>query len=269
MRASKARLTRLGRVRNVVKRTQGRNIHLRINLTLYSTALAGSTTRVEDDFCVHASEKNEADCPIRVAEDGAAQEDHLEIDGGFLTVSGGGSVELVHVWIGTVAIDSERGGCTECGGAKVGESRGGVAGLEVCLSVEVLGFDKGDVVVLGGGAYEDVCGDGFVVEDLDKVADMDVLPEGLGPVQGGVGVGLDRGVGGRAGARRDDAPDKGARFGAGEVWVGPGRPREDTDGGMVDAAVGLVAFNVLVCILDGGDGEDDDEGQDDEAGGDG
>lgn len=116
-----------------------------------------------------------------------------------MTVAGDGSVELVHVGVGTVAFDSEGvgGTGTVVGRAEVSESGRGIAGLEVRLSVEVLGFDKGDVVVFGGSAYKDVSGDRFIVQDFDKVADADVLPEGLGPVYaliGGVIVELDRGI---------------------------------------------------------------------------
>lgn len=67
----------------------------------------------------------------------------------------------------------------------------------------------------------------------------------------------------------DDAPDKSATLGAREVWVGPVWTREDSDGGVVDVAVRLMALNVLVTIFDGSDAEDDKEGQYDETGGDG
>lgn len=55
----------------------GRNLHLRVDLTLYSATLAWRTARVEDNLGVHAREEDESDSPIRVAEDGATQEDHL------------------------------------------------------------------------------------------------------------------------------------------------------------------------------------------------
>ena len=120
----------------------------------------------------------------------------------------------------------------------------------------------------------------MVVRDFDKVADADVLPEDSVPVYVGSGVvmvELDGGVGGwgRLGvavgtdAFRDDAPDKGASLCAGEVGIGPGGAGEDSDGGVVDAAVRLVALDVFVRVLDGGDSEDDDDGEEDEAGGDG
>lgn len=199
-----------------------------------------------------------------------------------MSVAGHGRVELVHVGIGTVAFDCEgveRAGAV-ASGAKIGKGRGRIARLEVGLAVEVLGFDKGDVLVLGGGAYKDVCGDRFVVRDSDKVADVDVLPEDALPVyvgSGAVMVELDGGVGecGRlgvglgTGAFRDDAPDKGASLCAGEVVIGPAWAREDPDGGVVDAAVRLVALDVFVRVLDGGDSEDDDDGEEDEAGRDG
>ena len=79
------------------------------------------------------------------------------------------------------------------------------------------------------------------------------------------------GLGVSAGASMfgDDAPDKGATLGAGEVWVGPAGTREDSDGGVVDATVRLMALNVFVSVLDGSDAKDDDDGQEDEAGRDG
>lgn len=280
MMARIARLMRLKGVRHACGNERG-GVHLGVDLALYPAAFAWRTARVEDDLGVDAGEEDEADGPIGVAEDGAAEEDHLQIDGGLLSVAGDGSVELVHVGVGTVALHLERveGAGAVLGGAQVGKGGGRIAGLEVGLAVEVLGLDKGDVVVLGGRTDEDVGGDGLVVEDLDKVADADVLPEGLGPVRGAVGVcgvELDGGLGERglgAGAGRDaagdDAPDKGASLGAGRVWVGPGGAGEDADGGVVHAAVGLVALDVFVGILDGGDAEDDDDGEKDEAGGDG
>ena len=101
-----------------------------------------------------------------------------------MSVASDGSVELVHVGVRTVAFDCEwveRTGAV-LGGAKISESRGRVAGLEVGLPIKVLGFDKGDVLVLGGSAYKDVRGDRLVVHDFHKVADADVLPEDFGPV---------------------------------------------------------------------------------------
>jgi hypothetical protein len=269
---------------------EARNVHLRVYLTLYSAALAWSTARVEDDLGIHASEEDETHCPICIPEDGATQEDHLDVDGGSLSVTSDGSVELVHVGIWTVAFDYEwveRTGAV-LGCAKISESRGRVTGLEVGFPIEVLGFDKGDVLVLGGSAYKDVRGDRLVVHDFHKVADADVLPEGLGPVyvwgplmREGVGravmVELDGGVRGCGGLGvsagtdtcGDDAPDEGAALGAGEVWVGPAWTREDSDGGVVHATVRLMALDVFVSVLYGGDAEDDDDGEEDEAGRDG
>lgn len=269
---------------------EARNVHLRIDLTLYSAALAWSTAGVEDDLGIHASEEDKTDCPVCIPEDGATQEDHLDIDGRRLSVASDGSVEPVHVGVRTVAFDCERVERTSAvlGCAKISESRGRVAGLEVGLPIKVLGFDKGDVLVLGGSAYKDVGGDRFVVHYFHKVADADVLPEGLGPVyiwgpvmREGVGravlVELDgrvRGCGGlwvsaRTDTLGDDAPDKRAALGAGEVWVGPARTREDPDGGVVHAPVRLMALNVFVSVLDGSNAEDDDDGEEDEAGRDG
>lgn len=209
---------------------KGRNVHLRIYLTLYSAALAWGTARVEDDLCVHTSEEDESDGPICIPKDCATQEDHLDIDGRCLSVASDGSVELVHVGVRTFAIDCEwvGGAGAILGGAKVSESRGRIAGLEVGLSIEVLGFDKGDVLVLGGSAYKDICGDRLVVHDFDKVADTDVLPDVLAPVYvGSLVIGEDMVVldGGvrrhgrlwvavKRGTLGDDAPDKGTTLGA-------------------------------------------------------
>ena len=160
------------------------NVHLRINLTLYFAALAWSTTRVKNDLGIHASEEDKTDGPISVAEDGATQENHLDIYRGFLSVASYGSIEPVHVGIGTVAFDCERVELSGAvlRGAKIRKSRRGIARLEVGFAIEVLSFEKGDVFVIRGSAYKDVCGNGIVVHDFDKVADAYVLPEGLAPV---------------------------------------------------------------------------------------
>lgn len=212
-----------------------KSVHLRIDLTLYSAAFAWGTARVEDDLGIHTSEEDNADGPICVPEDSATQENHLDIDGRHLSVASNSSVELVHVGVRTVAFDCEgiEGTGAVLGGAKVSKGRRRVAGLEIGLSIEVLGFDKGDVLVLRGSAYKDVRRNRFVVHDFHKVADADVLPEGLAPVYVG-GLVIRKGIGGvvvvvldgrvrwhgRLGITagrvtlRDDAPDKSATLGA-------------------------------------------------------
>ena len=228
IRASRARLTRLDTSKDGHKRMEAGNVHLRVDLTLYSATLAWRTARIEDDLGIHASEEDETNGPVSVPEDGATQEHHLDIDWRSLPVARDGRVELVHVGIGTVAFDCERveGTGAVLGGVKIRESGGRIAGFEVGLAIKVLGFDKGDVLVLGGSAYKDVGGNGFVVHDLDKIANADVLPEGLGPVCVGMREGIGRvvmveldggvcgggrlGVSGGTGTFWDDAPDKSA-----------------------------------------------------------
>ena len=49
---------------------EARNVHLRIDLTLYPATLARSTARVEDDLGIRAGEEDETDGPICIPEDG-------------------------------------------------------------------------------------------------------------------------------------------------------------------------------------------------------
>lgn len=129
IRASRARLIILETTKHGHQGMETRCEHLRIDLTLYSAALAWSTARVEDDLGVHASEEDKADGPIRIPKDSATQEDHLDIDGRYLSVASDGSVELVHVGVRTVAFDCEwvEGTGAVLGGAKISESRRRIA----------------------------------------------------------------------------------------------------------------------------------------------
>lgn len=119
---------------------EARSIHLGIGLTLYSAALAWSTARVEDDLGIHTSEEDEADDPVCVSEDGATQEDHLDIDRRHLSVASDSCVEFVHVGVRTVAFDCKgvEGTGAVLGRAKISENGRCISGLEVSLSIEVL-----------------------------------------------------------------------------------------------------------------------------------
>jgi len=90
-----------------------------------------------------------------------------------LVVDGDRGGELVHLNLGTVALDPEdvlrvraRRSAVE-----VREGRDRMSRLEVRLSVQVLRLDKRHVLVLARRADEYVSGDALVVHDLDKVAD--------------------------------------------------------------------------------------------------
>jgi len=203
-----------------------------INLTLNPATFARSATGVEDDLGVHTGEEHDTDSPSCIPENGTTQHDHLDIGRGLFSVASNGGVELVQVDVGTVAFDRE---CVECVGAVLGSAKirkkwDGIAGLEVSLAIEILGFEKSDVLVLGGRAYKHIRGDRFILRDFYKVAYADILPESILPVNVDVFllmkrigrvrmVELDGGVRRRLGVIlgmgtfRNNPPDKGTTLG--------------------------------------------------------
>lgn len=76
------------------------------------------------------------------------------------------------------------------GGPKVGQDRTSTPRLEVCLSIQVLCLYKGNILLLGSGADEDISRDGIIVENFDDITDSDVFPGSDLPMGAGVARGV-------------------------------------------------------------------------------
>ncbi|KAJ7702638.1 hypothetical protein B0H17DRAFT_1127588 [Mycena rosella] len=88
-----------------------------------------------------ASEKHDADDPAGVADDGATEERHGEVDRCGLVANKDDAVEAIHVVVWALAIDAEHrifGRSARGGVAEMGECRHSMARLEICPAVEVL-----------------------------------------------------------------------------------------------------------------------------------
>lgn len=139
-------------------RVQTKNSHLRVHLPLDLAPLAGRAARVHDNLRVGSGEEDDTDDPGRVPDDTTSQKRRLEVDRVFLVGSAVGAglddgrVKPEHVDVGGFAVDLEPGGSARLGGSKVRELGNGMTRLEVRLSVQVLGLDVGDVLLLRGGA---------------------------------------------------------------------------------------------------------------------
>ena len=147
--------------------------------------LAGGATRVENDLGVLTGVDYEADNPFGVAEDGSAQQRLVNVDWVFSIGHVKGSGEPIHVVVGwfTVYGEGDVGVCAGFGVTKVGQFRASTSRLEVRLSVQVFRFDEGHVLFLGSRTDDDVCGDRFVVVDLDEISNLDILPSTLTPTR--------------------------------------------------------------------------------------
>ena len=184
--------------------------------------------------------------------------------------------------------------------AEVGKRRDGIARLEIGLAVQILGLDKGDVLVLARCANEYVSGDALMVEDFDKVANAQVLPGAALPVWSGSRTVANTvvvifGFGSAAGGRSNGLLEG---FGCDRVrkrLTGLGKPIfadpggqsadksfalrlhcvaihivststiEDMDFRMVDDPIRLMAFDVLICILDRSHADNNGQGKNGQA----
>lgn len=157
----------------------------RVHLPLHLAPLARSASRIEDELGVEASVHNDADDPLRIPQDGTAEQRRLQIDGEALVVDNDGGGKLVHQSLRAVALDLELAVWARAGFgiAEVGERRDGIPRLEVGLAVQIFSFDERDVVVLARRANEYVSRDALMVHDLDKVADAQVLPRSALPAR--------------------------------------------------------------------------------------
>jgi hypothetical protein len=135
---------------------------LRVHLPLDLGPLGRCATRVENDLGVSTGEEHDTDDPASVLQDATSQDGRLEgdrVDQGrlvrLLSVLVGQndrSVELVHVDISRFGVDAETSLFQSGGSAKVRQFRDTVSGLQVGLSIQVLGLDETDVFLLGSAA---------------------------------------------------------------------------------------------------------------------
>ena len=127
-------------------------------MSLHLRPLAGSTARVKHDLGVLTGVDYKADNPFGVPEHSPTQQ---RLPNG----SGDGGGELIHVVIGSPAVDTEKvlGIRALFGIAEMGQGRANTLRLEVRLPVQGFGFHKGDVLFLGGCTDDEVCRDRLVV----------------------------------------------------------------------------------------------------------
>jgi len=108
MSARMARFTRLRTKCSDTEETRDRqDLHLWVGLPLHSTPLTGCNTGIEYYLGVDASEKNNANGPVRVAKYCAAKENRLQIYGRLLSIPSDSGVELIHVRIWPITFDRE------------------------------------------------------------------------------------------------------------------------------------------------------------------
>ena len=277
-------------------------LHLRIHLTFDPTSLTGSTTRITHYLGVNARKEYGPNHPVGVPEHGATKKNHLEVNGVFPSISSYSGVKPIHVSIWVIALDMESIVLSNAvhGRAQICEYRRSISRFKIAFPVKVLRLNICNIVLLGCGAYQDVCRDGFVVYDLHEIAHTNVFPQGLPPVctrrlvilsdritlpiQRRVrfvkfDIGVVIGMNGRASFDvflvmsvdalaprphfRSYAPDERPSLSPRDVRVKPFTSVQDSDSRMVDLTVGLVAFYVLIGILNGCDTKDDEEGKDD------
>lgn len=209
LQAKKVRQSALGERRAAEAR---RDAHHGVHLPLDPATLARRSSRVEHDLGVATGHDDDSDDPVGVADDGSSQEDGVEVDGASqrlailvetTVLEDDGGVVLEHVDVGGFGFDDELGVSGDVGrGSEVGEFGDGVAGLEVRLSVEVLRLDVADVLLLGRGADDEICGErasvkasqesrkegltgwnALVSSEPHKVADLEILPGLLDPLR--------------------------------------------------------------------------------------
>ena len=161
----------------------GKHSHLGVHLALYLRALAGGTAGVENDLGVLTGVDYEADNPSGVPEHRSAQQRLVKVDGVFSFGREDGGGEFVHVVIWLLAVDGERVLWVRArsGVTKMGQFRASISRLEICLSIQVFRLHEGHIFLLGSRADDDVCGDRFVVVNLDEISNFDIFPSALAP----------------------------------------------------------------------------------------